>query len=169
MVNLARAVLGTVSPMNAGTVANVPAVAKLGGLIPLPHINVSSLVVTKGATPVAAAGNFDLLPEGIWVRADAVGLIEGDAITLSYSYADQVVIEALTTKAPELTFRFAGLNEADSGKPVIFDLYRVSQGVAKQLSLIKKGFGALDIEGEVLQDPTKTGVGISRYMRTIHV
>ena len=40
---------------------------------------------------------------------------------------------------------------------------------AQQLSLIKKGFGALDIEGEVLQDPTKTGVGISRYMRTIHV
>jgi len=169
VVNLARAVLGTVSPMDAGTVANVPAVAKRGGLIPLPHINVSSLVVTKGATPVAAAGNFDLLPEGIWVRADAVGLADNDAITLSYSYADQVVIEALTTKAPELTFRFAGLNEADSGKPVIFDLYRVSQGVAKQLSLIKKGFGALDIEGEVLQDPTKTGVGISRYMRTIHV
>ena len=169
VVNLARAVLGTVSPMDAGTVANVPAVAKLGGLIPLPHINVTDLVVTKGGTPVVAAGNFDLLPEGIWVRADAVGLIEGDAITLAYSYADQVVIEALTTKAPELTFRFAGLNEADSGKPVIFDLYRVSQGVAKQLSLIKKGFGALDIEGEVLQDPTKTGVGISRYMRTIHV
>ena len=57
----------------------------------------------------------------------------------------------------------------DSGKPVIVDLWRVSQGVTKQLTLIKKGFGALDIEGEVLQDPGKTGVGISRYMRTIHV
>lgn len=83
---------------------------------------------------MVAAGNFDLLPEGIWVRADAVGL-----------------------------------NESNSGKPVIFALWRVSQGVAKQLTLIKKGFGALDIEGEVLQDPSKTGVGISRYMRTIHV
>lgn len=169
VVNLARAVLGTLSPMDAGTVADVPAVAKLGGLIPLPHINVSDLVVTKGVTPVAAAGNYELLPEGIFVRADAAGLADNDAITLSYSYADQVVIEALTTKSPELTFRFAGLNEADSGKPVIFDLWRVSQGVAKQLTLIKTGFGALDIEGEVLQDPTKTGIGISRYMRTIHV
>lgn len=169
IVNLARAILGTVTPMDAGTVANVPAVAKLGGLIPLPHINVTNLVVTKGGTPVAALGNFDLLPEGIWVRADAAGLIDDDAITLSYSYADQVVIEALTAKAPELTFRFAGLNEADSGRSVMFDLWRVSQGVAKQLSLIKKGFGALDIEGEVLKDPTKIGVGISRYMRTIHV
>lgn len=169
VVNLARAVLGTISPMDAGTVANVPAVAKLGGLIPLPHINVSALVVKKGADTVEAAGNYELLPEGIFVRADAAGLAEGDAITLSYSYADQVVIEALTTKSPELTFRFGGLNEADSGKPVIFDLWRVSQGVAKQLTLIKTGFGALDIDGEVLQDPTKTGVGISRYMRTIHV
>lgn len=169
VVNYARAVLGTVSPEDAGTVTNVPGVAKLGGLIPLPHIKVSDLVLKKGTTTIAAAGNFDLLPEGIWVRADAAALTDNDAITYSYSYADQVVIEALTTKAPELTFRFAGLNEADSGKPVIFDLWRVSQGVAKQLSLIKKGFGALDIEGEVLQDPTKTGVGISRYMRTIHV
>ena len=169
VVNMARAVLGTISPEDAGTVVDVPYVARLGGLIPLPHVNVTSLVIKKAATVVPGAGNFDLLPEGIWVRADAVALTNNDAITLSYSYADQVVIEALTTKAPELTFRFAGLNEADSGKPVIFDLYRVSQGVAKQLSLIKKGFGALDIEGEVLQDPTKTGVGISRYMRTIHV
>ena len=169
VVNLARALLGTVTPEDAGTVADVPGVARLGGLIPLPHINVTNLVIKKGVTVVAAAGNYDLLPEGIWVRADAAGLIDEDAIAYSYSYADQVVIEALTAKAPELVLRFAGLNEADSGKPVIVDLWRVSQGVTKQLTLIKKGFGVLDIEGEVLQDPTKTGVGISRYMRTIHV
>ncbi len=169
VVNLARALLGTVSPQDAGTVADVPCTVRLGSLIPLPHINVSLLVVKKGATVVPAAGNYDLLPEGIWVRADAAGLAEGDAITRSYSYADQVVIEALTAKAPELTLRFGGLNEADSGRPVIFDLWRVSQGVTKKLTMVKKGFGSLDIEGEVLKDPTKTGVGISPYMRTIHV
>ena len=169
VVNLARAVLGTVTPEDSGTVADVPAVARLGGLIPLPHVNVTNLVLKKGIDVVPALNNFDLLPEGIWVRADAAGLADNDAITYSYSFGDQVVIEALTSKAPELTIRFAGLNEADSGRPVIFDLHRVSQGVTKQLTLIKKGFGSLDIEGEVLQDPTKTGVGISRYMRTIHV
>lgn len=169
IVNLARAVLGTVSPEDAGTVPDTPAIAKLGALIPLPHISVTDLVVKKGASPVAAAGNFDLLPEGIWIRADAAVLTDLDAITYSYSYAGQVVIEALTAKAPELVLRFGGLNEADSGRAVIFDLWRVSQGITKQLTMIKKGFGSLDIEGEVLQDPTKTGVGISRYMRTIHV
>ncbi len=169
VVNLARAILGTVSPQDAGTVTDVAGVARLGGLIPLPHVSVSTLVVKKGATVVPAAGNYDLLPEGIWVRADAADLTELDAITYSYAYADQVVIEALTAKTPELVLRFGGLNEADSGRPVIVDMWRVSQGVTKQLTLLKKGFGALDIEGEVLQDPTKTGVGISKYMRTIHV
>lgn len=169
IVNMARAVLGTISPQDAGTVVDAAHTVKLGGLIPLLHINVTSLVIKKGATAVASSGNFDLYPEGIWVRPDAVGLTEDDAITVSYSYADQVVIEALTAKVAELTLRFGGLNEADSGRPVVMDLWRVSQGITKQLTLVKKGFGALDIEGEVLQDPTKTGVGISRYMRTIYV
>lgn len=169
IVNMARALLGTISPEDAGTVTNKAYTARLGGLIPLPHINVSNLVLKKGAATVTAAGNYMLLPEGISVSATAAGLIDSDAVTVSYDYADQVVIEALTTKAPELTLRFGGLNEADSGRSVIMDMWRVSQGVTKQLTLLKKGFGALDIEGEVLQDPTKTGVGISRYMRTIHV
>lgn len=169
IINWARGVLGTVSPQDAGTVTDEPYEVRLGGLIPLPHINVSALVVKKGVTVIAAAGNFDLLPEGIWVRADAATLVESDAITVSYSFGDQVVIEALTTKAPELTFRLGGLNEADSGRPVVVDLWRVSQGITKQLTLIKKGFAPLDVEGEVLQDPSKTGVGISKYMRSTHV
>ena len=169
VINIARALLATVSPEDAGTVANKSYTVQRGGLIPLPHAIVTNLVIKKATVPVAAVNNYDLLGEGIWIRADAVGLADGDTITVDYSFADQVVVEALTAKAPELTLRFAGLNEADSGRPVIFDLWRVSQGVTKQLTLIKKGFGALDVEGEVLQDPTKTGVGISRYMRAIYV
>ena len=141
-----------------------------GTLIPLPHVGVTNLVVEKTGAPVAAGGNFDLLPEGVRVRADAVGLADDDIITVSYDYADQVVIEALTAKAPELTLRFGGLNEADSGRPVIFDLWRVSQSVTKKLALLQaKGFAGLEIEGGLLPDPRKVGVGISRYMRTIHV
>lgn len=170
VTNLARAILGTAMPQDAGSVVDKPYTVQRGTLIPLPHVGVTDLVVEKTGTPVAALGNFDLLPEGIRIRADAVALADGDAITVSYDYADQVVIEALTAKAPELTIRFGGLNEADSGRPVIVDLWRVSQSVTKQLALLQaKGFAALDIEGSLLQDPTKVGVGISRYMRTIHV
>lgn len=170
ITNLARAILGTALPQDAGTVVDRPYTVTRGALIPLPHVGVTGLVVEKAGTPVAALGNFDLLPEGIRIRADAAVLTDNDAITVSYGYADQVVIEALTTKSPELTLRFGGLNEADSGRPVIVDLWRVSQSVTKQLALLQaKGFAGLEVEGSLLQDPTKIGVGISRYMRTIHI
>lgn len=170
ITNLARAILGGTLPQDAATVTDKPYTVQRGALIPLPHVGITDLVVEKAGTPVAATGNFDLLPEGIRIRADAVGLADNDAITVSYDYADQVVIEALTAKPPELSLRFGGLNEADSGRPVVVDLWRVSQSVTKQLALIQaKGFAALEIEGSLLQDPTKVGVGISRYMRTIHI
>lgn len=170
--NLARALRGTVSPQDAGAVVDAPYTATRGALIPLPHTGVTDLVVKKGetagaATAVTAGGNYELRAEGLWIEDEAPGIVNADKLWLSYSHADQVVIEALTAAVPQLYIRFAGLNEVDSGKPNIVDLWRVSQGVTKQLSLINKGFITLDIEGEVLKDPTKTGIGVSQYMRTI--
>lgn len=172
VTNLSRALRGTVSPQDAGAVTDAPYTATLGALIPLPHTGVTALTVKKGetagaATAVTAAGNYELRPEGLWLHDDAPGIANADKLWLSYSHADQVVIEALTAATPQLYIRFAGLNEVDSGKPNVVDLWRVSQGVTKQLALINKGFTTLDIEGEVLKDPTKTGLGISQYMRTI--
>lgn len=171
IVNITRALRATATPQDAGTVTDAPYTAHLGALIPLPHTGVSALVVKQGAsaaeaTPVAP-GNFEQRPEGLWLAPDAPSLTEGEPLWLSYSHADQVVIEALTAATPQLYIRFAGLNEVDSGKPSVVDLWRVSQGVTKQLALITKGFSTLDIEGEVLKDPTKTGAGVSPYMRTI--
>ena len=84
----------------------------------------------------------------------------------TYTYGDYTTIEALTTKAAELDLVFGGLNEADGGKPVLVEIWRASQGVTKSLALIQSKFGALDIEGTVLIDPTKNGVGVSRYYKT---
>lgn len=171
IVNLARATRGTVEAEDAGTVTDAPYTAHLGALVPLPHSGVSALTVKTGAALGTAtavdAANYELRPEGLWIHEDAAGLTEGANLWLSYSHADQVVIQTLTSQAPELYIRFAGLNEVDSGKPSIVDMWRVSQGVAKQLALIQKGFTTLDIEGEVRKDPNKTGVGISPYMQII--
>ena len=76
------------------------------------------------------------------------------------------MIEALTTKAVELDLLFGGLNEADGGKPQVVNIFRCSQGVTKSLALINKGFGNLEVEGTVLMDPTKIGVGVSRYYKS---
>ncbi|CAM3349184.1 hypothetical protein [Paracidovorax anthurii] len=172
VVNLARATLATVAGIEAGTVTDEAfTVSGLGTLLPLMHIDPTAVTIKKGtvansATAVTMAGNYLVKPEGIVLLDGAPDIALADKLWVSYSYGAYAAIEALTTKAPELQLLFGGLNEADSGKPVVVDIWRASQGVTKALSLINKGFGALDVEGTVLQDPTKTGAGISKYYRT---
>ncbi|MBB4845028.1 hypothetical protein HNP55_003574 [Paucibacter oligotrophus] len=172
VVNLARATLSTVAETDAGTAADQPITLYRGGLIPLPHVLLSSVVITKDTapgTPLAAAGNYEVRPEGIWVYDNAPGVTDGDAAKLSYSFAGQAVLEALTTKAAELQLRFGGLNEADEGKPVVVDIWRASQGVTKSLGLLTGKFGQLDVTGTLMADQTKIGAGISRFYRTTMV
>jgi hypothetical protein len=165
VVNLARASLSTVSEVEAGAVADMPVTLHKGGLIPLPHIALSSVVLQVATDTIAAAGNYEVRPEGLYVLENAPDIEDGDAATLSYSYAGQAVLEALTTKASELQLRFGGLNEADEGKPVVVDIWRASQSVAKSLGLLTGQFGKLAVTGTLLADPNKTGTGISRYYK----
>lgn len=171
VVNLARGVLGTVESIDAGTVVDEPHTATLGGLVPLEHIGATAVVVKKGpdagtATVVDMQGNYEPRPEGVYVLPEAADVAALDKLWVSYSYGAYAAIEALTTKAVELELIFGGLNEADSGKPVVVNIFRASQGITKALTLIGKGFNALDVEGTVLEDPTKEGAGLSRYYRT---
>lgn len=171
VVNMARSVLGTVEAIGAGTVTDEPHTATLGGLLPLDHISPTAFTLKKGptagaATEVPMAGNYEVKPEGVLLLPEAVGVTAADKLWASYSYGAYAAIEALTTKAVELELLFGGLNEADGGKPVVVDIWRASQGVTKNLTLIGKGFNGLDVEGTVLMDPRKTGAGISRYYRT---
>lgn len=171
-VNLTRATLGTLSGIEAGTVEGEAHTAtSLGVLLPLAHIAPTAVVVKKGtdkssAQAVAMEGNYIVKPEGIVLLDGAPGIAADDKLWIDYSYGEYACVEALTSKAVELQLLFGGLNEGDAGKPSIVDIWRCSQGVTKSLTLINKGFGALDIEGTVLKDPTKTGIGISTYYRT---
>lgn len=171
VVNLARGELGTVEAIEAGTVTDEAHDATLGGLLRLAHIQPTAVTLKKGATagaatPVIMLGNYEVRPEGILLQPTATGIVGTDKLWVSYSYGEYAVIEALTTKAVELELTFGGLNEADDGKPVLVEIWRASQGVTKSLALISKNFGALDVEGTVLMDPTKVGTGISKYYKT---
>jgi len=170
IINLARATLGTVAGIEAGEVADEAHDAALGGLLRLAHIAPTDVKVKKGpaaagAAQVDMAGNYEVRPEGIFVLPAAVDIVDGDKLWVGYSHGEQAVIEALTTKAPELELVFGGLNEADGGSPCVVDVFRVSQSVTKQLALISDKFGALDVSGSVLKDTRKSGVGISQYYR----
>ncbi len=171
VTNLARATAGTVKAVASGVVVDEPHTATLGGLLRLAHIQPTEVAITKGpdvatATPVSMVGNYEGRAEGIYLLPEAAGIADTDKLWVSYSYGAYAVIEALTTKAVELELTFGGLNEADSGKPALVEIFRASQGVTKSLALINSKLGVLDIEGTVLADQTKTGVGVSRYYKT---
>lgn len=171
VVNLTRAVLGTAQAVTAGTVTDEAHTATLGGLLRLAHLAPTALTMKKGAdaataTAVTMAGNFEVRPEGIYILPGAADLQDSDKLWASYTYGEYATIEAITTKAAELELTFGGLNEADSGKPTVVEVWRVSQSVTKKLALLGKDFGAIEVEGTVLQDPTKSGAGVSRYYRT---
>lgn len=163
-VNFTRSVFGTVGVVAGAAVVDEPHVAYEGGLIRLDKPQPSLVTVKKGAD-VVPAGSYEVRPEGIFVPIGSAGIADADVLLISYTHPEHVNIEALTSAAPELELTFGGLNEADSGKPVILDIFRLSSGVAKTLALLGSDYGSLEIEGEVLVDPTKTGEGISRFYR----
>lgn len=119
----------------------------------------------SGGVVVPQAGNWLVRPEGIFLLDGAVDLTNGNPLYVSYTYGAYAAIEALTTRAAELELLFGGLNEADSGKPVPVNIWRCSQGVTSSLALLGSSFGSLQVSGSVLQDPTKTGTGVSKYYR----
>ena len=128
-------------------------------------IYVSYTYPTMG-TPITAKGNYEVRAAGIYILPDAADLADDADILMDYEYADYAIIETLTTKPKELEFIFEGLNEADSGKPAVVNVWRASQGVASSIPLLaEKGFVNLKVSGSILQDSTKTGEGISPYYR----
>jgi hypothetical protein len=163
-VNFTRAVFGIAAVVAGAAVVDEPVVAYKGGLIRLAKPQPSLVTVKKAAVAIDAA-NYEVRPEGIFIPEGAAGIVDADDLTVSYTHPEHVNIEALTSSAPELELTFGGLNEADSGKPVIVDVYRLGSGIAKTLALLGTDFGSLEIEGEVLVDPTKSGTGISRFYR----
>lgn len=139
-----------------------------GGLIRLAHPGASAVGVALASapsTPIAASGNYEVRAEGVFVLDDAAAIDDGDALLIDYTHPAYDLVEALTSSAKILELSFGGVNEADSGNPVIVDLFRVQIGAAKNLGLINDNFAELQVDGEVLVDPSKTGAGTSRFFR----
>ena len=113
---LARHLRGVIEVKAAGTVTDQAITLYPGGLIPLPHIGVTVLTL-KGATDtvIAAAGNYEVRPEGIYVLPGSTAITAETAGKVSYSYGEQATIEAL---ASEGVLRKRGLGASDVGRQV---------------------------------------------------
>lgn len=171
-INLARSLRSAHQAVVAGTVTNELAKAIAGGLTRLAHLNPATVVVRNDTTSavITMAGNYEVRPEGLFWYDDAPALnaapAGGLAIEVDYAHSGYDVIQALTAAAPILEMAFSGVNEALEDAPSVVDFFRVQLSATKGLNLISAGaFATLDIEGEVLRDPTKTGAGVSKYFK----
>jgi len=185
-INLARSLRSGVQEVLAGTVTNEAANARLGGLTRLAHLQPSTVVVRNATTDavIAAAGNFEVRPEGLFFYDDSTAVVAakdawetanptlpetdfpGLGIEVDYAHSGYDVIQALTAATPILEMSYAGVNEALEDAPSVVDIFRVQLSATQGLNLISAGeFATLEIEGEVLRDPTKTGAGVSKYFK----
>ena len=166
--NIARALLGSSADVALDaseivTVENVDTVG--GGFIPAaPGFTVAS--VTNGAgTPVAwdLGTDYTVGTNGIYIVPD--GDADGGKVVLTYAKPATSVIQLLTAAAAEYSIIIDGLNEMESGDPVLIELYRMKFAPASSFQLIGDDPAALEITGKLLADTTKTGGGISQYAR----
>lgn len=166
--NVARAVFGSASTVTGAAVVDEVVTAYLGALVPLAHPNPTAVTVTNSAASTTYAANTDYE-----VRAGGIFILEGgtiadaESLKVDYTYASYDKVEAMTSSSIILELHFEGLNEANSGKPVIVDAWRAQLSPTKALDLLGDKFAELTVEAEVLMDPSKTGAGISKYFRAM--
>lgn len=163
--NLALALRGDGVLVAAGSVTAMPSKFYGGAVMPLGHVKVSSVVVSKGATTLVAysgSGNWDYKLNAdagsIQFNADSLtratsGLTDGDDLEIDYSYAAQARVDALTQAAPERFLRFEGLNTLAGNAPVVIEVPRFVIDPAKEYSLITGEEAAgFELSGSILID-----------------
>ena len=164
--NVARAVFGTEAAVAGAAVLDEVVTAYKGALVPLAHPGPTAVVVTNSAATTTYVANVDYeLSAGGIVIIDTGAILDAQSLKVDYTFAAYSKVEGMTTGAVTLELHFEGLNEANSDKPVILDVWRAQLSPTKALALLGDKFSEIDVEAEVLKDPSKTGAGISQYFR----
>ena len=164
---LAMALRGGYTAIAGSTATDAPIKAYLGKVVALPHVKVSAVTVSKGATALVAYTN-DTTPYDYQLNGDAgsikfaatpttAGLVDGDALTVDYTYAAQARVDALTENPQPRFLRFEGLNTLDGDNPVIVEAFKFTVDPAKELALISgEDQASFELEGSLLADASRT-------------
>ncbi|MCP1675444.1 hypothetical protein J2T57_002594 [Natronocella acetinitrilica] len=170
--NLALALRGRVRNVAAGTVTGEEHSVVVDRLVRFEHIDATEVEVTDGDTTTYVAGtDYELTASGLiplsgGAFANATEE-EPMAIEVDYEFGAEAIAEALVEAGQEFEVVFDGVNEADSGAPMVVDVYRFRPSPAEALALISADdFAALEVSGRVLVDTSK-GAGLSGYFRAV--
>lgn len=165
--NLASALRGSKTTVTTGSVVDAPIKVYLGKVTALPHIKISAVSIEDGVTPLVLGTDY-------WVNESAgsikfaaaiADVVDGDELTISYTYAEHFKVDALTEAVKEMSLRFEGLNTAEDNAPVIVEIFKINTDPLQELALISDNIQQIVLEGSVLLDATKTEG--SKYFRAL--
>jgi hypothetical protein len=154
----------------AGSATAESITARVGKVIPLSRIKVSTVVVKgtgaqsaityvldKNYTYNAAAGSIYLFSTAEQTAAAAVNVIADAAVlAVDYAYAAQSLTKAFKDSQKTYALRLEGLNTADSNNPVVISIPNFRPDPLKDLSLLTNDLQTFQMEGAALAD-TATG------------
>lgn len=165
---LARATRGVASAQTTTTpIVSEAHTAYPGGLIVLARIpdhSASITVVDAGTGGYAETTDFIRTPSGIEIVTGG-GITAATPVLISYTPLASDNVEALVTSGMRYKLHFAGLNEADSDRPVLLDVHQYKPGVAASLGWIGTEFLSMQTAGDVLKDTSIVGDSLSKFYR----
>lgn len=168
--NLALAVFGTTSTVATSSITDEPMTSP-ATLDNDTLVLTAELIDTKQAVSVTSDPAGTTYTEGTDYTIGTAGITilaagtigPATALLVSYQVQGHNLVQALVSSAQEYEAVFDGLNEADSGAPVVVKGYKVKFGPAEDLALISEEFAELALTGDILKDETITGAGLSQY------
>lgn len=168
--NFSRGLRGDVTDVASGTATSESVVAYKGGYTPLAKIAsaITTLEPVGGGTAYTEGTDYELRDGQLYIPSTSsiTAPVAGAAnIDVTYDYGAQKVLEALVDSAKDYEVMFIGLNEARSGKRVRVRAWKVSGGVLQEMALLGEDYGGGTVTGSLQSDSTKTGTGISQYLK----
>jgi hypothetical protein len=169
--NLAATLFGSSSAVTATTVTDesidAPAALSNDSLVTTANVIDTDETVTVTSDPAGttyvADTDYTVSAAGIVILTTG-SISASDPLLISYTKKAVDVVQALTTSAQEYTLDFVGLNEAQSGVPVVVKVHRAKFGPAADLAMIGDEFAVLALTGDALKDTSITTAGLSQYL-----
>lgn len=165
--NLSLALYGSNSAIAGASVTDEPVVGHHDLWTRLENIKVSAVVVTDvgGATTYTLGTDYEENLESGTIKVLSTGAItDSQALEVDYTYAAQDDVQGVVSGvAPIRWARFEGLNTADSNKPVVIDMFKVSMQPLAELAMINDEITQMEVEGKVLSDALRASG--SNYFR----
>ena len=155
--NQAMVLQGKIVEIDAETVTGEAIVLQPGGLCVLEFPGATSITITEtaGSTEVPLSA-VEVSAAGVRVPADSTVITALTPCTIAYTSTVARRIEPLVEAGEEYYLVFDGLNEADSNRACIVEVWRWKAPPAEELALIDTGNpGKLLAKGEMLADQSR--------------